>query len=221
MEPTTPRVLLCRCVDYRSATTAAQLLFRWVHLYTATGVTNVRLRQELHLDQTVRRSFAAGILRHEGVVVRQKTRLPGAGVFAEPGRSAEAALRVVVVLLRHHPLLPLQLLGLERLDLGRPHFVKVPPQLRDFEIGLLELPLVPGHQSDTYESRSLKSRHKDCIASGCGSVGRVVASDTRDPQFKSYHRQNFIYPIVNQLYNRKDKNSEKEAQNGPSLKKSL
>ena len=29
--------------------------------------------------------------------------------------------------------------------------------------------------------------------SGCGSVGRAVASDTRDPRFKSSHRQNFIY----------------------------
>ena len=39
---------------------------------------------------------------------------------------------------------------------------------------------------------------------GCGSVGRVVASDTRDQRFESRHRQNFIY----QLYNRKDKNKE-------------
>ena len=33
--------------------------------------------------------------------------------------------------------------------------------------------------------------------------------------FESRHRQNFIY----QLYNRKDKNKEKEAGKGPSLKK--
>ena len=51
--------------------------------------------------------------------------------------------------------------------------------------------------------------------SGCGSVGRAVASYTRDPRFKSRHRQNFTY----QLYNRKDKNREKEAGNGPALKK--
>ena len=47
-------------------------------------------------------------------------------------------------------------------------------------------------------------------------VGRAVAYDTTDPQFKSRHQQTFFY----QLYNRKDKNKEKEARNGPSLKKS-
>ena len=50
--------------------------------------------------------------------------------------------------------------------------------------------------------------------SGCGSVVRAVASDTRDPWFKSRHQQNFIY----ELYNGKDKNKEEEAGNGPSLK---
>ena len=50
--------------------------------------------------------------------------------------------------------------------------------------------------------------------SGCGSFGRAIASDTRDPQFKSRHWQNIIY----QLYNRKDENKEKEAGNGPSFK---
>ena len=35
-------------------------------------------------------------------------------------------------------------------------------------------------------------------------------------RFESRHRQNVIY----QLYNREDKNKEKEAGNGPSLKKS-
>ena len=50
------------------------------------------------------------------------------------------------------------------------------------------------------------------LGSGCGSVGRAVASDTRDLRFKSRHWQNFIY----QLYNRKDENKEKDAGNGPS-----
>ena len=49
---------------------------------------------------------------------------------------------------------------------------------------------------------------------GCGSVVRAVASDTRDLQFESRHQQNIIY----QLYNRKDENKEKEAANAPSLK---
>ena len=53
------------------------------------------------------------------------------------------------------------------------------------------------------------------MGSGCGSVGRVVASVTRDPQFKSWHRHQFTF----QLINRKDENKEKESGNGPSLKK--
>ena len=32
--------------------------------------------------------------------------------------------------------------------------------------------------------------------SGCGSVGRAVASDTRDPVFESSHRRNFILNIL-------------------------
>ena len=28
------------------------------------------------------------------------------------------------------------------------------------------------------------------LGSGCGSVGRAVAADTRDPRFESSHRQN-------------------------------
>ena len=47
------------------------------------------------------------------------------------------------------------------------------------------------------------------------SISRAIAPDIRDARFKSSHRQNFIY----QLYNRKDKNKEKEAGNGSSLKK--
>ena len=38
-------------------------------------------------------------------------------------------------------------------------------------------------------------------------VGRAVASDTRDPRFKSRYRLNFIY----QLYDRKYENKVKEA----------
>ena len=54
------------------------------------------------------------------------------------------------------------------------------------------------------------------MGSGCGSVSRAVASDTRDLRFESRHRQKFIY----QLYNRKRK-KENKAGNGPSLKKHL
>ena len=31
---------------------------------------------------------------------------------------------------------------------------------------------------------------KTYLGSGCGAVGRAVASDTRDPRFESSHRQN-------------------------------
>ena len=34
------------------------------------------------------------------------------------------------------------------------------------------------------------------LGSGCGSVGRAVASNTRGPWFKSSRRQNFIMNIV-------------------------
>ena len=53
------------------------------------------------------------------------------------------------------------------------------------------------------------------VASGWGSVGRAVTSDTKDPQIKSWDRQNF----TNQLSKRKYKNKEKEGVNGPSQKK--
>ena len=49
---------------------------------------------------------------------------------------------------------------------------------------------------------------------GCGSVGTVVASYTREPRFKPRHWQNFIYQFIYQLLNRKDENKEKDAQNG-------
>ena len=54
--------------------------------------------------------------------------------------------------------------------------------------------------------------------SGCGSVGRAVASNSRGPRSKSSHRQIFIWNIYCQLY-WKDKNKEKEAGNGPFKKR--
>ena len=57
------------------------------------------------------------------------------------------------------------------------------------------------------------------MGSGCGAVGREVASDTSGPQFESSHRQSFYRAFVYcQLY-RKDENKEKEAENGPFLKR--
>ena len=56
------------------------------------------------------------------------------------------------------------------------------------------------------------------LGSGCGSVGRAVASNTRGPQFESSHRQkNYLY--IKHLFtvncDWKDENKEKEAGNGP------
>ena len=39
---------------------------------------------------------------------------------------------------------------------------------------------------------SLKAKDQFTLGSGCGSVGRVVAYDTRGLQFDSSHQQNFI-----------------------------
>ena len=44
------------------------------------------------------------------------------------------------------------------------------------------------HVDKTKEESNRKNR-----CSGCGSVGRAVASDTRGPQFESSHLQKFIY----------------------------
>ena len=52
------------------------------------------------------------------------------------------------------------------------------------------------------------------MGSGCGSVGRAVASDSRGPQFESSQQQKFILNIYCQLY-WKDENKEKDAENGP------
>ena len=56
------------------------------------------------------------------------------------------------------------------------------------------------------------------LGSGCGSVGRAVDSDSKGPWFESSHQQKFILKIYCQLY-WKDENKEKEAGNGPFLKK--
>ena len=52
--------------------------------------------------------------------------------------------------------------------------------------------------------------------SGCGSVGRAVASNSRGLRFESSHQQKIILNVYCQLY-RKDENKEKEALIGPFL----
>ena len=54
--------------------------------------------------------------------------------------------------------------------------------------------------------------------SGCGAVGRVVASDTRGPGFESSHRQLLLNIYLLLTVCRKDENKEKEAGNGPFKK---
>ena len=55
-------------------------------------------------------------------------------------------------------------------------------------------------------------QHK-VMSSGCGAVGREVAFDTRDPKFKSSHRQFYLLSTV---LNRKDENKEnRHIGNGP------
>ena len=53
------------------------------------------------------------------------------------------------------------------------------------------------------------------MGSGCGSVCRAVASDSRGLRYESSHRQKFILNNYCRLY-LIDKNKEKEAWSGPS-----
>ena len=50
------------------------------------------------------------------------------------------------------------------------------------------------------------------MGSGCGSVGRAVASYTRGPRFNSSHRRNFIHIFI---INCIEKTEKREADNGP------
>ena len=55
------------------------------------------------------------------------------------------------------------------------------------------------------------------LGSGCGSVCRAVAFNSRGLQFESSHRQKFILDIYCQMY-LKDEYKDKEAGNGPFKK---
>ena len=64
------------------------------------------------------------------------------------------------------------------------------------------------------------------VGSGCGSVGRAVASYTRGPRFESSHQQKCIYieHFVNCqlcIEKTKIKKKKKEAGDGPFLKKKV
>ena len=51
--------------------------------------------------------------------------------------------------------------------------------------------------------------------------GRAVASDTRGPRFESSHRQLLLNIYLLLTVCRKDEKKEKEAENGPFLKKNI
>ena len=55
------------------------------------------------------------------------------------------------------------------------------------------------------------------LGSGCGSVGRAVASDSRSSRFE-YSHKNILNNYIQLLW--KDENK-KEAENGPFLKKTM
>ena len=57
--------------------------------------------------------------------------------------------------------------------------------------------------------------HPNNLGSGCGSVGRAVASNSRCPWFKSSHRQKFIEHLSTVNCIEKTKIKEKVAGNGP------
>ena len=57
--------------------------------------------------------------------------------------------------------------------------------------------------------------------SGCGSVDRAVASDTRDPRFESRHWQTFIKHLFTVNCVEKTKIKKKEAGNGPFFLKKV
>ena len=58
------------------------------------------------------------------------------------------------------------------------------------------------------------------MGSGCGSVGRVVNSDSRGPQFESSHWQKVILNIYCQLY-WKGENKAKSGREWPFFKKTV
>ena len=59
------------------------------------------------------------------------------------------------------------------------------------------------------------------LGSGCGAVGRAVASGTRGPGFKSSHPQLLLNIYLLLIVCRKDENKEKRGREWPIFKKKL
>ena len=71
-----------------------------------------------------------------------------------------------------------------------------------------------------FEKTENKLEKKPVMGSGCGSVGRAVASVTRGPWFESSHPQTLIWTFICLLsIVLKRRNKEKEAGNGPYMKR--
>ena len=71
---------------------------------------------------------------------------------------------------------------------------------------------------DSFRNTSVE---RDTIGSGCGSVGRVVAANSRGPRLESSHLQkNYIEYLLSTVLKRR-KNKEKEAGDGPFFKKEI
>ena len=62
----------------------------------------------------------------------------------------------------------------------------------------------------------MKKVESELYGSGCGSVGRAVASDTRGPQFDSSHAQKYVVNVYYQLRCKDEKIKKKRPGNNVS-----
>ena len=83
---------------------------------------------------------------------------------------------------------------------------------------VLKLAAAWPYSSSIYNKTIIRrQRPDDHMGSLCGSVGRVVASDIRNPRIKSQHRQNITYQIY--IWIEKTKNKIKWGQELPIFEK--
>ena len=83
-----------------------------------------------------------------------------------------------------------------------------------FDLLLLNLSAIAQSGLTSFYVRAIVKKVK---GSGCGAVGRAVASDIRGPGFESSHWQLLLNIYLLLTVCRKDENKEKEAGNGPFL----
>ena len=73
-------------------------------------------------------------------------------------------------------------------------------------LGLTTHPKENKEESTFFLSKNTFRVRRSSVGSGCGSVGRAVDSDTRDPRIESSHRQTFVL---------KNENKEKRGREWP------